>query len=105
MRTQRFIAGKEEIGKTYVHLTIRELYKENGKTGVTMARCECSCGKEVHARATDIKLGRRTSCGHTRRRPKERNWEREEKIAMGNTAAIQRFLTTYRVGGESAETG
>ncbi len=91
-----------EIGQTYNHLTIREIYIENERK---MVLCDCSCGEKVRTRLSAVVHGTTLSCGHIRKIQKARNaqnkcWHREEQTQMDKTAAIQRFLTTYRVGGE-----
>lgn len=101
-----------EIGKTYGHLTIRETYKQNGDKGQTIALCDCDCGGQTRILLTDIKMGRRTSCGHVRRNPKkpgkgkDKYWQVEERKQMERTAAHQHWLSTYRPnGGDCGQTG
>lgn len=93
------------IGQTYGRLTVRNLLDERGPNGDKLARCECECGTEVTARVTDLKHGRRVSCGcgkkyQTKRRKTELSfWKLEEQKMMDKTAAHQQFLSTYRPNG------
>ena len=49
-------------GKRFGHLTVIER-DENTKRGLVKWRCRCICGNEIIVRGTDLRRGRKKSCG------------------------------------------
>ncbi len=90
------------VGDVFGRLTVLELLTIDNRP---WAKCVCECGETRSVRVLSLARGDSRSCGNhgPKRIAKLRDWHLQEKKQMDKTAAIQHFLTTYRVGGESAD--
>lgn len=54
--------GKDITGQVFGKL-LAVSYLEKSKNGRVVWQCNCACGKQTTAYSTDLRLGRKTSCG------------------------------------------
>ena len=56
-------------GRRFGKLTVE--YRCEGSMCGAIWHCRCDCGREVETRATQLRLGKRVSCGWYKRRREE----------------------------------
>lgn len=70
------------IGNRYGDLTVISECEERGKYGHTMFLCHCDCGNEVAISGTDLRQGKRVSCGCRKRELRDLTGQRFGRLVV-----------------------